>query len=97
MYLRHWAINELRDRPDHGGGRAHRYDRIRYFLDRPLDLRRELAHARGISGLHYTDQSGRGLPRRSVFLLKIGWAPAAPRSHNAQPRSEADARPPEQS
>ena len=66
MYLRHLAIDGLRDRPDHGGGRAHRYDRIRYFLDRPFDLRRELAHARGISGLHSADQSGRGLPRRHV-------------------------------
>ena len=37
------AIDELRDGPDHGGGRAHRYDRIRYLLDQPFDLRGELA------------------------------------------------------
>jgi alcohol dehydrogenase (cytochrome c) len=35
MYLRHLAIDELRDRPDHGGGRAHRYDRIRIFSINP--------------------------------------------------------------
>ena len=35
MYLRHLAIDGLRDGPDHGGGRAHRHDRIRYLLDRP--------------------------------------------------------------
>ena len=57
LHLRHLAINGLRDRPDHGGGRAHRHDRIRYFLDQPLNLRRELALARGISSLHPADQS----------------------------------------
>ena len=57
-------------------GRAHRHDRIRYFLDRPGDLRRELAHARGISGLHSADQSGRGLPRRHVVPRDPGRARA---------------------
>ena len=76
MYLRYRAIDGLRDRPDHGERRAHRYDRIRYFLDRPLDLRRELAHARGISGLHTADQSGRGLPRRHV----VPWDPGRSRA-----------------
>ena len=38
MHLRHLANNELRGRSDHGGGRAHRHNRIRYFLDRPFDL-----------------------------------------------------------
>ena len=42
-------LHRLRVRPDHGGGRADRHHRIRYFLARPGDLRRELAHPRGLS------------------------------------------------
>jgi alcohol dehydrogenase (cytochrome c) len=55
---------------------AHRHDRVRYFLHRPLDLRRELAHARGISGLHSADQSGSGLPRRQAIPWDLGRARA---------------------
>ena len=49
LHVRHQTIHQLRDRPHHGPRGADWHDADRHFLDRPGDLRRELAHARGPS------------------------------------------------
>ena len=69
-------FTRLRVRPDHGGERADRHDRIRYFLAQPGDLRRELAHARGLSAQPSAGQPRRRLPRRHAVSRHPGRAGA---------------------
>ena len=45
VHLRHWAVLELRVRPDHGQRRFDRRYQVRHFLPRSGELRGELAHA----------------------------------------------------
>ena len=76
VHLRHQTIHELRDRANHGGGGPDRHDGIRYLLARPGDLLRELAHARGLPGLHSADEPGCGLSGRHAVSRDPGRAGA---------------------
>ena len=76
LHLRHQAVYELRIRSDHGPRSPDRHHPHRHFLDRPSDLRRELAHARGRAGLDPDGHARGGLPRRHVVPRIPGWARA---------------------
>ena len=56
--------------------RADRHHHIRHFLARSGDLRRELAHARGLAALHPVGDARRGLPGRHALPRLPGRAGA---------------------
>ena len=76
MHVRHQTIYELRVRPDRRQRRPDRRHPDRHFLDRPGDLRRELAHARGRPALDPVRHARGGLLRRHAVPRIPGWAGA---------------------